>query len=115
MKDNVLEPNRKPQHKVYNDAGTDIDRHFKAILDRYYADRQGETGGTGTFYTEDLTSQITGINSHFTLTHTATYKVVASCNLEQSPDSIIMDADMKGFNFSFIPTTRDVVIVGYFK
>ncbi len=114
MKDNVLEPNKKPQPRVYNDAGTDIDPRFKAILDRYYSNRQGQTGGTGTHYVEDLTSQITGSNSHFTLTRTATYKVTASCNLEQLPDSIVMDADMKGFSFTFIPTTRDVVIVGYF-
>jgi hypothetical protein len=33
---NVLQPPTRRQPQVYNAAGTDIDRNFKAILDRYY-------------------------------------------------------------------------------
>lgn len=32
----VLQPPRRREPQVYNAAGTDIDRNFKAILDRYY-------------------------------------------------------------------------------
>ena len=63
---------------------------------------------------EDLTSQVTGSNSYFQLSRVARQKVDASCNLQQLPSSIIMYDNMKGFNFTFIPTVRDHVVVGYF-
>ena len=112
----VLLPPRKPDHPILNEIGNDITRTFKAILDRYYSQKKhGIETATGEHVIEDLTSQITGSNSHFTLTYKATAKVHAACNLEQLPDAIIMDADMMGFNFTFIPTTRDKVTVEYFK
>lgn len=63
---------------------------------------------------EDLTSQITGSNNSFELSQVAIQKVYLSCNLEQLPSSITMYTNMKGFYLSFVPTTRDKVVVGYF-
>lgn len=64
---------------------------------------------------EDLTSQITGTNSHFTLLRVAREKCTVSCNLPQQPGSIDMDADMQGFSLSYTPTTNDKLIVEYFS
>ena len=106
----------KPRPPTHNAIGDDLDRVFKAILDRYYG-RGSEQEST--YYnipvTEDLTSQIDGATSHFTLSYTAKYKVEVSCNLRQLPTSIIMDDDMRGFWLTYVPTTRDKLVVEYFR
>lgn len=69
----------------------------------------------GTEYViEDLSSQITGLNTDFELSRVAKKKCDVSCNLQQQPSSIIMYSNMKGFYLTFTPTTRDKLVVGYF-
>ncbi|MFA6213449.1 MAG: hypothetical protein WC714_28690 [Candidatus Obscuribacterales bacterium] len=63
---------------------------------------------------EDLTSQITGANTHFVIAQAATSIAYVSCNLIQQPTSYVLDDDMRGFTLTFTPTTRDKLTVGYF-
>jgi hypothetical protein len=63
--------------------------------------------------TEDLTTQIDGIGSHFAIEYVALQKCVVSCNIEQQPTSILMDNDMHGFTLTFTPTVRDVLLAEY--
>lgn len=65
------------------------------------------------FTTEDLTYQITGSNNHFSLTGTSTTPVNVYCNLRQPPSEVTMDADMRGFLLSYVPTNNDLLIVDY--
>lgn len=56
----ILQPPQRPTPRILNDQGNDIDRNFKAILDRYYL-RKVENGG---FYAEDITQTVAVTAAH---------------------------------------------------
>ncbi|MCX6057734.1 MAG: hypothetical protein NTW69_06255 [Chloroflexi bacterium] len=69
--------------------------------------------GRPTEITENLSSQITGTATHFTLAHTATEKVKVWCGVRQHMTSYYMDDDDAGFTLSYAPTLFDSLLVEY--
>ena len=62
---------------------------------------------------ENLSSQITGTGTHFTLTHTATEKIRVWCGVLQPISSYYMDDNYAGFTLGYAPTLFDSLLVGY--
>ena len=75
----ILQPPLRPTPKVLNDQGNDLDRNFKAILDRYYL-RKVENGG---FYAEDVTRTVA-----IAAVHTF-YPVMGSMTCGHCPDALM--------------------------
>jgi len=69
--------------------------------------------GVPVYALEDLSSQIDGVSSHFVLSGVAMENPIITCNLQQSPYSVLVDETMDGFTLTYTPTTRDVIIAQY--
>lgn len=101
--------------RVYNGQTALVEARNNTDFDdlRFAGHGGSATQDTLFMVTEDLTAQIDGVVSHFTISAQCIGLPMIYCNIRQLPSAFTMDAGGAGFTLSYVPTIYDHLIVDY--